>query len=126
MVWCSEGACRTISAPMIGCCLIQIHSSSVSFPGLLRIWSGTPILPMSCRRAPWASRRSAAGFRPIRTPIRTDHSATRAEETGEGQCELNPIPPELPSPVIEHGGDSEDDSRRRGEDLGDAGLVREW
>src|SRR5436190_1550222 len=37
---------------MTGCSFITFHSSSSSGPGLWRIRSGIPILPMSWRRAP--------------------------------------------------------------------------
>jgi hypothetical protein len=40
--------------------LITRHSASLRAPGFSRIWSGTPILPMSCRRKPYSSAGSAA------------------------------------------------------------------
>ena len=49
-IWRTKG-CISIPDRMwsevTGCCFISAHSSSVSGPGLLRMRSGTPILPMS-------------------------------------------------------------------------------
>ena len=45
---------------MTGCRCITFHSSSSSGPGLWRIRSGIPILPMSCRSAPISTASSSA------------------------------------------------------------------
>ena len=55
------------------------HSSAESAPGLLRIASGTPILPMSWRSAPSWMRRTWSALRRISSAIPRERAATRAE-----------------------------------------------
>jgi hypothetical protein len=45
----------TISTPIRSCMPMIFHSSAVSGAGLSKMWSGTPILPMSCNRAATSS-----------------------------------------------------------------------
>ncbi len=55
-----------IPYPTSGCRRISAHSALVSGPGLSRMLSGTPILPMSCRSAP----RAMSSIRSSATPMR--------------------------------------------------------
>ncbi len=75
----SDPARLTRSQPTSGCRSISVHSSGLSASGLFRTWSGTLILPTSCRKAPWCSPRTASGGRSRRSPIRVESSATRSE-----------------------------------------------
>ena len=45
--------------PTVVCSFIFSNSSSVSLPAFLKISSGTPIFPMSCRRPPRSNRTQA-------------------------------------------------------------------
>ena len=50
----SRSACSIASAPSLACVFMTSHSAGVSLPGLSRMWSGMPTLPMSCSGADFA------------------------------------------------------------------------
>ena len=52
------------SVPIATWLWMRRNSSGANFPGLLRIWSGMPSLPMSCTRAPVATASSSGPLTP--------------------------------------------------------------
>ena len=55
------------------------HSSTDSGPGFFKIASGTPILPMSCRRPACPTRSTTADVSPRADATRRLSAATRSE-----------------------------------------------
>ena len=60
----NSGRERAIRRQSLGCFFIATHSSSVRAPGLRRISSGTPILPISCKSAPQRTCTSSSSLKP--------------------------------------------------------------
>ena len=57
-----------MAAPASAWRRMTTHSSSVSLPGLVRMASGTAILPTSCSRLAWRSVSASAAVRPSTSP----------------------------------------------------------
>lgn len=72
-------------APISGWRRISAYSSSVSAPGLLRIASGTPILPMSCSRPAMRTRSTSRASMPSCSAIIAAYRATVCE------CDAVPV-----------------------------------
>src|SRR6202022_77181 len=74
-----KGTEATMRSPITGCSRMMAVSSSSSGPGLLRMYPGMPILPMSCNRAPYSRKRSASSSRPSRRPTARASAAVSRE-----------------------------------------------
>ena len=69
---------REDGAPASAWRRMTTHSSSVSLPGLVRIASGTAILPTSCSRLAWRSVSASAAVRPSTSPTRSHSRPMRS------------------------------------------------
>src|SRR3990172_6899476 len=72
-------ACRPTSAPHPGCFLTTSKSAADSFPGQLRIASGTPILPQSWSQLPCLIARRVTSERPRASAIFRANAAPRSQ-----------------------------------------------
>src|SRR5512140_508238 len=81
MLMTSSGrfACRPTSAPHPGCFLTTSKSSAESFPGRLRIASGTPILPQSWSQLPCLIASRVPSGRASPSAIFSANAATRSQ-----------------------------------------------
>ena len=75
----SEPIAATISAPIAGCSRITSHSGAVRRPGLRRIASGTPTLPMSCSSATWPTAVASSPSMPSSAATCRASSSTASE-----------------------------------------------
>src|SRR5713101_5203104 len=71
------GRIRRTAQPYSGCFFIRAYSSASRRPGFLKMASGIPTLPISCRRAATSRFWSSASSRPSSWPTRMPHSARR-------------------------------------------------
>ncbi len=69
---------RQDAAPASAWRRMTTHSSSVSLPGLVRIASGTAILPTSCSRLAWRSVSASAAVEPSTRPTRSHSRPMRS------------------------------------------------